>query len=350
MASRKLRIGLIGAGGIASNPHAAAWEAHPDVEVTAVCDINEAAATTLAERLGAKHVFTDFKKLVKLKEVDAVDVCTPNRVHTPAVLAALTAGKHVVCEKPLAVTVKEVLQMGRLATKKRCKLMTAQHQRWTPMGKACKEFLGKDGIGKPIHSRILALRRNLLPARPGFIYDRLSGGGPCMDIGVHALDLGLWLLNFPTPVRVSGTAKTNFAKGSAIPGAWGEWDKKGFDVEDFAAGFVHFADGSTMNIEASWLLHQEESERMEVWATGMKGKISWPDGKFASVQNGVLYDTEIKCATGLPPHTQELYAFYDCVTSNKPSPVPYQETVKVIAILEAIYESSRLGREVKVKI
>lgn len=119
MAKRKLGIGMIGAGGIASGVHATGWLEHPDVRVVAVCDIDEERATRLAEKVGAKHVVSDFRRLVELDGIDAVDVCTPNKVHTPAVLAALEAGKHVVCEKPLAVTVDEVLRMGRLADARR---------------------------------------------------------------------------------------------------------------------------------------------------------------------------------------------------------------------------------------
>lgn len=351
MGSRKLRVGFIGAGGIASGVHANGWVEHPDVEVVAVCDVDKKRAAALAEKVGAGDVFTDYKKLVKLKNVDAVDICTPNKIHTPATLAALNAGKHVVCEKPLAVTVKEVLQMGRLADKKKLKLMTAQHQRYTGMGVACKRFIGKDGLGKLYHSRVMAIRRNLLPCAPGFIDEKLSGGGPCMDIGVHALDLTMWLMDFPKPVRVSGTSRTNFAKTDIIPGQWGEWDRKRYSVEDFAAGFVHFDNGATMSIEACWMAHKEDGETMSGSVFGTKGSIHWPSGAYYSTRNRVIYDAQLKAPPGLKKaHTAELHDFYDCVTNKKPSPVPYTETVKVIAILESIYKSEKLGREIKVKL
>lgn len=349
MANRRLRIGMIGAGGIASGVHATGWMEHPDVRVVAVCDIDEARARLLAEKVGATHVFTDFTRLVELDEIDAVDVCTPNRVHTPAVLAALAAGKHVVCEKPLAVTVDEVLRMGRLADERRLKLMTAQHMRYTGMGVACKRFTSDGGVGTPYHARVLAVRRNLLPCAPGFIDATLSGGGPCMDIGVHALDLTMWLMGFPAPVRVTGSTRVNFAKSDGIPGQWGEWDRERFSVEDFAAGFVHFEGGATMSLEACWMAHTEDGEQMRGEVFGDRGSIAWPAGVYYSARNRIMYDAQLKSPPGLKkPHTAELHDFYDCVVNDTPSPVPYTETVRVIAILEGIYRSQREGREVEV--
>jgi predicted dehydrogenase len=258
----------------------------------------------------------------------------------------------VVCEKPLAVTTAEVRKMGQLADRKKLKLMTAQHQRWTQKGRAVKQFIEDDGIGMPIHARVYALRRNLVPSWGlGFIDKKLSGGGPCMDIGVHALDLCMWLVGFPKPTRVTGRSRVNFAKGNEIPGAWGEWDRKRYTVEDHAVGFVHFENGMTMILESSWLNHQEPNEVMQDTIFGTKGSVEWPTLKYWSARNRVLFDAQIKEAGGgLPPHTAELLEFCDCVVNNKPSPVPWQETIKVIAILESIYKSEETGKEIAVRI
>jgi predicted dehydrogenase len=172
-----------------------------------------------------------------------------------------------------------------------------------------------------------------------------------MDIGVHAQDLCMHLMDFPMPVRVTGTEKVNFAKGRSIKGAWGDWNRKRYTVEDFASGFVHFDNGATMTLEASWLGHQEEREDMSSRIYGTGGTIQWPDGKYWSTRNGVRYSTQLKVRQDLPKaHTAELHDFYDCVANNKPSPVPWEQTVKVIGILEGIYKSSSTGREVKLKL
>ncbi len=351
MGSRKLRVGIVGAGSVATDCHVPGWLAHPDVEIAAICDINKRAAVTLAAAAGATQVLTDYKKLAALKEIDIVDVCTPNRAHTPVVKAALAAGKHVICEKPLAVSVRDVQAMGRLARAKRRKLMTAQHYRYSPMAIAGKRFLGSGGLGTPYHARVYATRSNLVPTGYGFIDESLSGGGPCMDIGVHALDLCMHLMDFPKPVRVSGSARVNFAKGRSIRGAWGQWNRRRFTVEDFASGFVHFDNGATMALEASWLGHQEDTEDISTLIYGTGGTIQWPTGKYWSTRDGVAYATQLTEPDGLPrAYTAELHAFYDCVVNQKPSPVPWEQTVQVIAILEGIYKSSRTGREIKIKL
>lgn len=170
-----------------------------------------------------------------------------------------------------------------------------------------------------------------------------------MDIGVHALDLGLWLMGFPKPVRVSGNTQVNFAKGYDIPGAWGEWDRDAMGVEDFASGFVHFENGATMVIEAAWLQHQKESEDFSAKLFGRNGSMHWPSGEYSSVVNRALVDSTVQPATGLKPsHTEEILAFADAIRGGKQTPVPYTDSLKVISILEAIYKSARLGREVKI--
>jgi predicted dehydrogenase len=350
MSNSKFRVGIIGTGGIFKGAHLNGWKALPDVEIVALADINLDRANALAKELNVQHVFSDFRDLVKL-DLDAVDICTPNNVHTPAVLAALQSGKHVLCEKPLAVSTKEVRQMGELADKKKLKLMTAQHQRFTASGQAIKSWANDGNLGPVYHARVRAMRRNLLPVAPGFINKKLAGGGPCMDIGVHALDAAMWIMGFPRPVRVTGTTKVNFAKGKMIPGAWGEWDRKMFSVEDFASGFVHFDNGATMTLEAAWLGHQQEGEDMSFQLYGMDGGVKWPSGEFATVKGRSLMQGTLTWPRRVErPHTDEIIAFHDCVVNNKPSPVPWTETIKVIAILEAVYQSGRSGKEVAVKI
>ena len=350
MKSRKFRVGIIGGGGIAQAVHIPGWRNLPEVEIVGVSDVAEATARKAAEAAGGARVFTDYRELLKLG-LDAVDICTPNKVHTPAALAALTAGCHVLCEKPLAVSTAEVRAMGRLADQKKRKLMTAQHQRFTQGGLAARAWVDGGNLGEAYHARVRAVRRAWLPPSPGFIDAKLAGGGPCMDIGVHALDLCLWLMDFPQPVRVSGTSKTVFAKGHTMPNLWGEWDRARYSVEDFAAGFVHFDNGATLVLEAAWMCHQVENEDLVAQIFGKKGGLKWPSAEFATVVNGVHAQGSLTHPLHVPhPHWNEIAAFVDCVVNGKPSPVPWTETIKVIGILEAVYASSASGREIKLKL
>ena len=343
-----LRIGVIGSGGIMRGAHMPGWKLVPDCQITAVCDANRATAVAFATdfEVPAERVFTDFNDLVALSDVDAVDICTPNMFHTPAVLAALAAGKHVICEKPLAVTTAEIRRMAAAATAAGKLLMTAQNHRWGGAGQAIRRFVDSGAVGEVYYARIHAVRRNWLPCAPTFIDAKVSGGGPCMDIGVHALDLGMWLMGFPDPVRVSGVTRVNFAHGHDIPGAWGEWDRARFSVEDFAAGFIHFANGATMVLESSWLQHQKMNEDFSAHLFGKKATVQWPSKEYSTVINGTLADGMLQDLPMKPSHQEEILAFADAIRSGKPSPVPVEQTLKVIAILEAIVESGRTGREV----
>lgn len=347
--SSKLRVGLIGVGGIAANQHIPGWLAIPDVEVVAISDVSAERLALVGDQYGIAERFTDYQAMLKL-DLDIVDVCTPNRVHTPAVMAALDAGCHVICEKPLAVTTDEVRSMGERADEKGLKLMTAQHMRYTPAAQAIRKWVDAGKLGKVYHARVHALRRNWIPVSPGFLNDELSGGGPCMDIGVHALDLCLWLMDHPTPSRVTGTAKTNFARGNKIPGGWGEWNRDLVSVEDFASGFVRFRNGATLVLETSWLGHQAEREDMSCQLFGMEGGVRWPSGDTVGVIGGALAQGNLENpGRSIPPHHAELAAFATCVRDDLPSPVPWTESIRVIAILEAVYQSQKRGREVAVR-
>jgi len=348
MKSSVMRVGIIGAGGIARAVHLPGWKAIKGVEVVGVADVNQASAAALAQDFGVKNVFTNYHDLLKLG-LDVVDVCAPNQVHTPAVIAGLKSGANVYCEKPLAVTTREVIQMGTLADKLKLKLMTGQHHRFSTDGLTARSHAASGALGKIYHARVKANRRAWLPPSPGFIDHKLSGGGPCMDIGVHALDFCMTLMEFPQPERVSGTAKTNFAKGYAIPNAWGEWDRKRYTVEDFAAGFVHFKGGATMTLEASWLGHEMVDEDMSCQVFGMKGGLIWPSAQASSVEGGKMVVKTLKRAREVKQaHGAAIAAFHQAVLKNKKSPVPWTETLKVITILEAIYASQKKGREVKI--
>lgn len=343
----KLRVGIIGAGDIVRRFHLTpGWLGVPDCELVAVCDIREEAAKALASDFNIPHVFSDFNELVKL-DLDCVDVCTPNRIHTPAVLAALNTGKHVLCEKPLAVSTDEVRQMMVAAEKNNRLLMTAQHMRFTDRCIALKDLITAGGAGDFYHSRVHAIRRNWVPVARGFIDREISGGGPCMDIGVHALDTAMFLMDFPKPVRVTGKMSVNFAKGHDIPGGWGEWNRDIFSVEDHACGFVHFDNGATMVIEMSWLQHQKDEQDMSVQLFGRKGSAHWPSGEYQTAAKRVIFSGTASPGIAVEkPRTEQILAFVKALREGAPSPVPASETLSVIAILEAIYQSSEQGREI----
>ncbi len=352
--AKTLKVGIVGVGGIAGS-HIPGWSASENAELVAGSDVNE----TVLKQWGAKHgvskLVTNPADLFKDPDIDIIDVCTPNNYHAPLAIAALNAGKHVICEKPLAPKPADIKKMIAARDKSGKLLMTAQHFRFGGGAKAMKAELETGVLGDIYHARSWMLRRSGAPIRPGFIEKKHSGGGPCIDIGVHILDLTLWFMGNPTPVAVTGVARNEIAsqKGSFSNMGGGVPLPRNFDVEDFAAAFVRFDTGATLVIEVSWLLHHDtQGEDMQMWLYGTKGGSHWPKYEFyeSNKQTRQHYNRTLKNTRDrLEPHAQECVEFAQAITDGAPSPVPAEQSMQVMAILDGIYRSQEKGGEVKIK-
>ena len=350
--SKHLKVAVLGAGGI-SRTHMPGWQASEYAEVVAAADVNAAGLQDWGKTFGVTHLVSDWHELMADPEIDIIDICTPNMLHAEQVIAALDAGKHVICEKPLAPTPDEIRRMIAARDRSGKLLMTAQHFRFKGNSQALKKEILSGALGDIYHARGWMLRRNGLIPTSTFIRKELSGGGPCIDIGVHILDLTLWMMGNPKPVAVSGVAKAPLAHHE---GAWATWRDaaipKDFDVEDFAAAFVRFENGATLVLEVSWLLHHDiEGEDMQMWLYGTEGGCHWPKSEvyssnYASRQ---LYNRTLKLTKDpMEPHALECIEFARAVAEGRPSPVPPEHSLQVLSILDGIYRSQREGREVKI--
>lgn len=346
MSNRKLRVGLIGAGNI-SEIHCKGWKLLPDVELVAVTDANFEAAAKKAAEHNIASVEESAEALIARDDIDAVDILVPNRFHKPYTVAALQSGKHVLCEKPLALTVAEVDEMIAAADKADKKLMCAQMLRFQTDSIAMKEYLTRRPLGQVYYARAWFNRRRLLPCTPGFMYKRNSGGGCCIDVGVHVLDLALHLMDNFSPTSVSGTAGTMLARHVDAWSEWGTIDKIGIDVEDFAAALVRFANGATLTLECSFMLNMKAHTENRISLFGTEAGAVWPDMEyFEHTANGYV-DTKIATRPSTQqPHFEEIAQFASCVLNDTPVPVPPQQSRAVIAILEGLYRSQEAGKEV----
>ncbi len=350
MKKGKYCVGFIGFGGIASLTHFPGWKKLSDVEVIGIADVSEKARKQ-AEKEGIKYIFDNYKKLLEIEEIDIVDVCTPNKLHYPAVIDSLKAGKHVICEKPLATSVKEVEGMIEQAKKSNKKLMAAQHQRFRKESVLTKKLIDDGFFGEIYFAFANALRRRFLPVRDTFIKKELSGGGPMFDIGVHILDLTYWFIGCPKVHSVKGVTYTKLAKRKDIRGGlWGEWDRETYNVEDFASGFIRFDDGRSLVLTCSFLANMEKLEDFSTTLFGTESGFLWPDGKIATEKNGILQDIKPLFDNVMsdiqPPHHQEIKEFFECVKENKEVPVKLEQSLEVIKMLEGIYISAESGKEV----
>jgi predicted dehydrogenase len=346
-----LKVGVIGVGGIAKS-HMPGWEASQNAEVVAGADLSQDALDGWSSKYNVASTSTDVADLLNNPDIDIIDVCTPNMYHTELTIAALEAGKHVICEKPLAPTPADIQKMIDARDKSGKLLMTAQHFRFNGRSKAMKAEIDAGALGEIYHARSWMLRRTAIPTRPGFILKKNSGGGATIDIGVHILDLTLWFMGNQKPISVTGVARKKLA---ANPKAFGLWDNLNtvppeMDVEELALAFVRFENGATLVLEVSWMLHHDtQSEDMQMWLYGDKGGSHWPKCEIyqTNYDTKQLYNRTLQLTKDLAEaHAQECIEFAQAVVDGAPSPVPAEQSMQVMQILNAIYESQKTGREV----
>jgi predicted dehydrogenase len=351
--TKVLKVGIIGVGGIAKT-HMPGWNASPYAEVVAAADISAAYLEPFCAEWKIPRQTTDAAELINDPNIDIIDICTPNNYHAPLAIAAMDAGKHVLCEKPLAPAPADIRRMIEARDRTGKMLMTAQHFRFRGSSKAMKAEIASGVLGDVYHARSWMLRRAAAPTRPGFIMKQHSSGGPCIDIGVHILDLTLWFMGNPKPAAVTGVARAELAH---LPGAFSIWGgpiPPEFDVEDFAAAFVRFEGGATLILEVSWLLHHDnpQGEDMQMWLYGTRAGSHWPKCEFYETNYDTRqhYNRQLKLtADQLEPHAQECVEFAQAIIDGAPSPVPAEQSLQVMTILDGIYRSQRSGREVSLE-
>jgi len=342
----KVRVGIIGIG--IGRAHLQAYKKNPKAEVIALCDLREAETKKLAEEYEVPYVFSDYKKMLAMKEIDAVSVCTPNYLHMPMTVAALEAGKHVLCEKPPARNVDEVKKMQEVVKKTGKKYMTALVQRFSGEGSYIKQ-LAEEGFFGEIYSAVaLWLRRKGIPGMGGwFTQKEKAGGGPVIDIGVHIIDLLLYIMGYPKPISVSAETYAKFGPYGEGAGGWGIAEAEGiFDVEDLANVFIRLENGATILLQVSWASHIE-GEKLGASIQGTKAGAEWSPLRLFTDINRQPADI----IPHLPPRDAflgEISHFIDCILEDK-EPIPNIEQAIVIqTVLDAIYKSAEKHEEVKI--
>ena len=354
--SDKLRFAAIGIGGIFKAAHAKPLLAHPEVDLVAVCDVIPERASAFAAEHGVATAVADYRDVIKMKDVDAIDICTPNKFHSEIAIAALEAGKHVFTEKPDAINAKEAQRMADAAKRSGKTLMAMRNNRFRADTQFLKRYVDGGHMGDVYAGRCGWIRRRGIPGKGGwFTTKELSGGGPLIDLGVHFIDIALWLMGNPKPVAVSGATYRKFAEGSAaadsVHSQFGDAKAGGvFDVEDLAMGFIRFDNGASLQIEFSWASNVEEEDvfcELRGSRSGVHLSQNQPLKLFTEIE-GTLCDLVPRI--GGPRsggHDGHLRHFVDVLRGRaKPINSP-EDGVHMIQILTAIYESAQTGREVR---
>ncbi len=348
----KLKIGIIGTGNIAS-AHLRSYQKNPNVEIYALCDLNEARVKSAAEKYGVTRTYTDMHEMLKLKELDAVSVCTWNSAHAPAAIAALEAGKHVLCEKPMATNAQDAEKMLAAAKKAGKLLMIGFVRRHGNECAILKRFVDSGYFGDIYYAKALYLRRNGNPG--GWFGDKSrSGGGPLIDLGVHFIDLIRYLMGNPMPVSVYGAAfhklgnRPNILSQKAYRSAEsGENDI--CDVEDLATAMIRFDNGAVLQVDTSFSLNLK-ADRSEVELFGDKGGARlMPELEFYTELDQYMADVKLAANTAEDfnqSFCNQINHFVDCITLGTPCIAPAEDGVTLMRILDAAYQSAETGHEV----
>lgn len=344
----KLRMGIIGVGGIAQGRHIPAFQKlSDDVKITAISDVNLERAQHVAKENDIEFVFEDYQEV--FKHVDAVTICTPNKFHAEMTIAALEHGVHVLCEKPMAMTTAEAKAMLRIAKHTNKVLAIAYHYRFMKEALAAKTFIQENEIGQPFVARVKALRRRKVPGWGVFTNMELQGGGSLIDYGCHLLDLSLWLLGNENVIEVTGTTYNRLSKMPNQVNQWGSYNHETFNVDDHVTAYLKLENGASMLFETSWAANIEADEET-VSISGETGGLDLFPLALNQAKHGMLLNSQLNWMPGEDdPSVPQAQNFINSCLGKEELVVKPEEALQVTKIIEAIYESSKIGKSISLK-
>lgn len=357
--AKTLRIGIIGCGGIANGKHMPSLKALGDkIEMVAFCDIVLEKAEKAAKEFGIEgaKVYEDYKELLKDETIDVVHVCTPNRSHSFITIDALHAGKHVMCEKPMAKTYEEAKAMLAAAKETGKKLTIGYQNRQTAENLYAHDACAAGELGDIYYAKAVAIRRRAVPTWGVFLNEYEQGGGPLIDIGTHALDLTLWMMNNYKPKMVVGNTFRKLGD-NYDNNAWGAWDPAKYTVEDSAFGYIVMENGAVVTLESSWAINFRLPREACFILCGTKGGIDTVgDGvKVNCVKHGRQVVEEVNCAAGgaaffdgekADNSVVDMAQWISAINNDTDPCVLPEQALCVTKILEAIYTSAKTGKPV----
>lgn len=364
----KLKVGIIGCGGIANQKHLPALKFNKDLcEIVAFCDLIKERAVKAAKEYGTEDakVYTDYRELLKDESIDVVHVLTPNVAHSPITVSAFEAGKHVMCEKPMAHNTEAAKEMMDAWKKSGKKFTIGYQNRFRPEVQSLHASCEKGELGEVYFAKAHAVRRRAVPTWGVFPDKSKQGGGPLIDIGTHALDITLWMMDNYKPVSVTGSVfqKLGTLEDGPEGNLFGPWDPRTYEVEDSAFGFVKMENGATIFLEASWALNVSESREAATTLCGtkagaeIKSGMSFPSPEliYNRAHNGMLTEEKNSTAGNIAyfeggssePGVIEAKQWLEAIINDGEPLVKPEQAFTVTKILDAIYKSAESGKEIK---
>ncbi|PJN56508.1 putative oxidoreductase YcjS [Paenibacillus sp. GM2FR] len=354
---RTVKVGIIGCGMIANGKHMPCLSKVDNVQMVAFCDLKPERAEEAAKKYGTPDakVFTNYNDLLAMEEIEVVHVLTPNSSHATISIDALESGKHVMCEKPMAVTGAEAKAMYEAHLRTGKKLTVGYQNRSNAKSQLLKKMIADGELGDIYFAKAVATRRRGVPTWGVFLDKEKQGGGPMIDIGTHSLDLILWLMDNYEPVSVVGSVfhKLKYTENAA--NEWGAWDPNEFEVEDSAFGYVKFKNGATVIIETSWALNIAEGGGNLLCGTKGGADFAKNELRINGERDGSLFLNKIE----VNPNAREQFRgeeltdfeyeakqwIHSIVNDTEPLVKP-REAMIVSQILEAVYVSADTGKTV----
>lgn len=354
----KLRVGIIGLGGIAFNKHMPSLAKLPQVEITGFFDIDSARSRRAKQEFGSSSamIYDDYRQLIEDSNIDVVHVCTPNDSHAEISIAAMQAGKHVMCEKPMAITVESAREMVKTSRETGRKLTIGYNYRFRPDAQYLKQLCRKGELGDIYLAKAMSVRRRGVPTWGVFLDKEKQGGGPLIDLGTHALDMTLWLMDNYEPVSVTGSVFNKIAAQGSEANAWGNWEPSQMTVEDSAFGFIKMKNGATIILESSWAINMLTSDHVKATLCGTQGGADMEDGlRINGEKDGSLYEMKLGLGkggvsfyegNGESANDKEARLWIESILNDHDPVVTPEQALVVTEILDAIYKSSSTGQTV----
>jgi len=341
----KYQIGVIGAGSIARKRHLPELLDNPHVRIAAVCDAVLERAEEMTEIYGGK-AFSDYRDLLALKGLDAVIVCATNTTHAEMTIAALQAGKHVLCEKPMATTLPAARAMIEAAEQSGKFLMIAHNQRLAPACVKAREILRSGKLGKVLTFQTVFGHPGseywAIDAGRTWFFDRqVAGLGVMSDLGIHKIDLVHWLLDddFCEAAAMAGTLNKVNAAGDLI------------DVEDNALCLLRTKRGVMGTVTVSWTYQKEDNSTIFYCEKGVLRIYAHPD--YQLIVDYSNTEGEYHKVGEIPTNVKQVKSgivdlFVDCLVNNRKPEISGEEGYKALETVIACFEAIESKRVVSI--
>jgi predicted dehydrogenase len=354
--SKHWRVAIIGAGTVVQRAHIPNFQSVPNASIRAICDANVERAQVVAQEAGIAQVYKNYELMLREIQPDITVIATPNIFHKPMTLAALESGSHVLCEKPLTLTYADAQEMVKKAVEKELVLNVGTPYRWSDPMRACKAHVDAGFFGEIYAVQTTWHRRSGIPGFGSWFTNRsLAGGGSLLDIGIHALDRALFLMDFPTPISVSGATFGKLGSRGLGLGTWGVEIYRPdagvlFDVDDLAWAFIRFDNGMVLQFQVSWAVNFKEQFVTALYGTEGGAQVGHHDDvELYTTLNGQNADVQISVPRSpLSMYTQLVHNFVRYLDGDATAEViTPEQALNSVRIIEAIQHSSESGQEIR---